>query len=136
LRVLGVDFGGKRIGIALGESEGAITTARPPIDASGKLAADAEKIAGIAKREGADAVVVGLPLQEEQEAKLARICEMLAERIRERGVTVFLVNEALTSVEADANLLAAGLKASTRRKLRDGEAARLILERFFDAQGR
>ena len=130
MRVVGVDFGATRIGIAVGESEGAVTTARLPLTASGALKKDAQAISALVRSEEAEAVVVGIPVREE-DSRMTRICEQLAGRLEELGLRVYKVNEAMTTLEADSHLMSAGLKASARRKLRDGEAARLILERFF-----
>lgn len=131
MRVLGVDFGGARIGIAVGEMEHGVTTARPALVAAGSLAGDAESIASRAKDEDADAVIVGVPVNP-ADTRMERICRQLAARLREHGLAVHEIDEAFTSAEADAKLLGAGLKASKRKRLHDGEAARLIIERFFN----
>lgn len=133
MRVLGIDLGLKRIGIAFGESDHGVTSARPPLAASGTLGRDAQTISDLARREHAEALIVGLPLGEEgEDGKIAKAGLKLAEKLRELGWTVHTVNEAMTSVEAEANLRADDFKASVRRKMRDGEAARLILERYFN----
>ncbi len=135
MRLLGIDFGFKRIGIAVAESEVGIVTPRPPMDASGTLKRDAEAISLLAKREEVDAVVLGLPIEESgEEGRMARICRTLAEHISGNGIVVHLVDESMTSVQADGALRQDGLKASQRRKLRDGEAAALILERYLDGE--
>jgi putative Holliday junction resolvase len=132
LRLLGVDFGFKRIGIAIAETDPMIISARPAIDASGTLKVDAGKLAAMAVKEEAGAVVVGLPVEESGgEGRMARICRTLASHISATGLAVHLVDERLTSVEAESTLRDDGLKASERRKLKDGEAARLILERYI-----
>ena len=137
MRVLGIDLGLKRIGIALGESEHGVTSARPALAASGTLGRDAQAISELAKREQADALVVGLPLGSEvEDGKIAKAGMMLAEKLRALGWTVHTVNEAMTSIEAEDNLRRDDHKASVRRRLRDGEAARLILERFFDEEAK
>lgn len=128
-----MDFGFKRIGLAVAETEPEIITARPPIAASGTLAVDARKLVEMARREEVDEIVVGLPIEEDgEEGRMARICRTLAGHIRESGIRVALVDETLTSVEAERNLKAnEGMKGSQIRKLKDGEAARLILERHI-----
>ncbi|HZH98095.1 MAG TPA: RuvX/YqgF family protein, partial [Fimbriimonadaceae bacterium] len=65
MRALGVDFGGARIGIAVGESDAGITTARKNLSATGALKSDAAAIANLATSEQAEAIVVGLPLGED-----------------------------------------------------------------------
>ena len=132
MRLLGVDFGFKRIGIAVAETEVGIVTPRPPMTASGTLKIDAVEIAKMAKREEATAVVMGLPIEESgEEGRMARIFRTLGDHIVGNGVPVYFVDESMTSVQADSLLREDGLKASQRRKLKDGEAAALILERYL-----
>lgn len=142
MRLLGVDFGFKRIGLAVAETDPGIVSARPSIEASGKLKTDAEQLASIARREEADLLILGLPIEETgDEGRMARICRTLAGHIAELGIVVELVDERYTSTEADRNLREIStpdgkeLRASQRRKLKDGEAARLILERFMTERG-
>ncbi len=135
MRLLGIDFGFKRIGVAVAETEVGIVTPRPPMTASGALKRDAEAISAMAKREEVSAVIIGLPVEESgEEGRMARICRTLGDHIAGNGITVHLVDESMTSVQADGTLRQDGLKASQRRKLRDGEAAALILERYLDGQ--
>lgn len=133
MRVLGVDWGTKRIGVAVGESEFGIATARPFLVASGSLKKDAVAIHELAKKEQADAVVVGLPLRDDEEqSDVARIGLKLADQIRSLGLAVFTVNEALSSIEAETRLIDGGVRAARRKDARDGQAATIILERFFN----
>lgn len=135
MRVLGVDFGAARIGVALGESEHGITSPRPALAASGSLKRDASAIGELARREQAEAIVVGMPLGDEgAPTRMSQVAAKLVERLKELGWVVNTVNEAMTTVEAEGNLLRDDHKASVRRRMRDGEAARLILERFFDEE--
>lgn len=132
MRVLGVDYGFARIGLAVGESEPKIASPRPALAAAGSLKKDAAALHSVAQRERVDLVVVGIPVQDEEgDGRMARICRTVAENLRELGLTVETVDEAMTSVEADANLREMGLKASERRRHRDGEAACRILDRWF-----
>lgn len=134
MRLLGIDFGFKRIGIAIAEAEHGIISARPSMEASGALKKDAENLARVARTEQADAVILGLPLEDGQEGRMARICRTVGTHLEGEGLTVHLVDETLSSVEAERGLRDDGLKASERRKLKDGEAARLILQRYLDEQ--
>jgi len=133
MRLLGVDLGKVRIGVAVGETEPRVVTPRPTLAASGTLRRDADALAQLAKKEEAEAVVVGLPIGlDGQEDGMTKACRLLADLLRERGYAVHLVDETMSSVQAEASLLEAGLKASERRRKRDGEAASLILERFMN----
>jgi len=118
------------IGLAVGESEHGITTPRAPIKASGTLIKDAEALIDIARKEQVQIIVLGVPLNLPGKSdRMQKVCGQLADRLREKGVEVKLVDEALTSVEAEEIL---GQKSTTQRRDAHGEAARLILERFFN----
>lgn len=132
MRALGVDFGFARIGLAVGDSRIALGP-RPALKASGKLATDARAIHQVAQREQATVVVVGVPLGGSSDRQ-ARICRQLAGHIRDLGWEVAEVNEALSTVEAAARLADTEWTAAQRRRAIDGQAAIIILERFFDEQ--
>jgi putative Holliday junction resolvase len=132
MRALGIDFGGKRIGVAVGEKGTGVVSPRPNLAASGTLSKDAETIAKLAQAELADTVVIGLPLDEQGETKMSRVCRRLGDQIAALGVEVNYVDEAMTSAEAERDMTEAGLKGSERRKRSDAEAACRILERFFE----
>ncbi len=133
MRLLGVDYGFKRIGLAVTDSSIGLPATRPAATSQGSLKKDAAQIAALAKKEAADAVVLGLPVEAEGEGRMARICRTLAGHLQDdHGVQVFLVDESLTSVAAEDLLFSTGMKASQRKKLRDGEAAAQILERYLN----
>lgn len=132
MRVLGVDFGSKRIGIALGETEGRVASPRPALVPSGKLKTDALSLTKLAHAESAETIALGIPDYDDD--KMANICRRLASEIEALGYQVHLVDESFTSVEAESVLLEMGFKASHRKRMRDGEAACRILDRFFEQQ--
>lgn len=133
MRLLGVDFGFKRIGLAIGESDFGVITPKPTLAATGTLRSDAENLSHLAKRELVDKIVIGLPVEEDGNlGKMARVCQTVAGHLREKGHDVDLVDERYSSLEAEKALLVEDLKASQRRKLRDGEAARILLERYLE----
>lgn len=132
MRVLGVDFGFRRIGIAVGETEPRVASARPQIPATGSLERNAAAIAEIAEREGAKALVLGVPRNPEGDDRMERLCLRLSDRLRALGWDVELIDESLSTVQAEQTLANSGLKAASRKRIRDSEAARIILERYFD----
>ena len=135
MRALGVDFGGKRIGIAVAEVEARVASPRSAIAASGALKRDAIAISEIFKKEQATISVVGEPLGAEGEAtKMSKICRKLGEEISLLGHDVRFVDESMTSVAAAADMRVQDWTAAQRRRHIDSEAACRILERFFDAQ--
>lgn len=137
MRVLAVDFGSKRIGLAVGDTDTGIASPKSALTSIEGLKSNVEAIQKAVKRENADAVVVGVPLGENrEETPMSKVCRRLAELIRQAGHQVFEVDESLTSVEAEARLREHDWTEAQRRKRRDGEAACLILERFFATYGK
>jgi len=135
LRLIGVDFGFKRIGLAVADDEVGLPNPLSVLHATGSLKEDATEIDRLAKKEQAYAIVIGLPVEPDGvEGRMARICRQLGGHLAELGRPVHFVDESLSSVQAEHTLLAGGLKASERKKKRDGEAACLILERYLDGQ--
>lgn len=135
MRVLGVDLGRKRIGLAVGESDFQLASPRPFLAASGSLDGDAQAISEVGRREDAACVVVGLALNADgSPSAIANAGMKLAEHLRRLSWRVETVDEAMTSVEAEKALRQSDKTAAQRRKVRDGEAACRILERFFDEQ--
>lgn len=133
MRLLGVDFGFKRIGIAVAESDFGVVTPRAAIAATGTLKRDVENLEATFRRESADQVVLGLPIEEDGNlGKMARVCQTVAGLLRDKGIEVVLVDERYTSIEAEAVLRQEDLKASQRRRLRDGESAGILLERYLE----
>ena len=132
MRLLGIDFGFARIGAAVTDDTVGLPSALPALSASGKLKVDAQAIALLAKRQETLKVVLGLPLENGAEGKMARIMRQLGGHLESAGLVVDYVDETLTSVEAEASLRETDMKASQRRKARDGEAACRILERYLD----
>jgi putative Holliday junction resolvase len=133
LRLLGVDLGRKRIGLAVGETELAIATPRQTLAASGKLDTDADALTQYAKREEADAVVIGVPIMADAPdgGRMQRVCRELGAKLTARGLNVAYVDESLTSIEAQAALRETGLTAAQRKPRIDGESAARILERYM-----
>lgn len=135
MRVLGIDWGGARIGVAVCETEPVAMGIRPAIAAAGKLKLDAEAISARGKKEEVALIVLGLPIElYGAEGKMARIVRQLAGYLTAQGWSVEFASEEFSSVEAEAGLREQDLKASERRKRRDGEAAVVILERWLRAR--
>ena len=135
MRLLGVDFGGTRIGLATADDQFGLPSPLPPLAASGTLAKDAAAIAQIAAKQEATLAVVGLPLNEDgSDSKMARICRMLGTQIEAQGLSVAYVDESFTSARSEEALGAMGMKASQIRRQVDGEAAARILVRYVEGR--
>ena len=132
MRCLGIDYGTRRIGLAFGDELG-VATPLPALVASDAAKRWADLLA-IARLRRVTDIVLGHPLNMDDTAgPKAKEAEALAEKLGgELGVPVHLIDERLTSHEAESTIA-----KSERRKLRasgliDSRAATLILQDFLD----
>ncbi len=119
--VLAFDFGLKRIGVAVGETELRTAHPLPGIAAPGFAAIDK-----LVKEWRPATLVVGLPVAERSEHPMAKRAQRFARQLEGRfRLPVARVDERYTSVEAES------LLRGVKRKAVDSVAAQLILEQFF-----
>jgi putative Holliday junction resolvase len=135
-RVLAVDPGTRRVGIALSDPGATIAMPLTALPAS-PLETLAERLSELARQHGATELVVGLPRRMDGAlGPEALDAKALAGRLRRlSGLRVTLVDERLTSVAAERALLATGTKRARRRELSDQVAAALILQAYLDSAG-
>ncbi len=126
MRILGVDYGLKRIGLAVGETDVNMAFPRPTLAASGQAERDAAAIAELVRDEGFDLV-----LPSGDEGDQARIVRSLGDALQALGVPIRYVDERGTTRQAHSTL--SEIKASKRKRLLDGEAARILVEEFLRA---
>lgn len=130
MKVVGVDYGSSRIGIAVADLSLRLAFSRPFVPGVGDLKKDASNIAKFARDEGATLVVVGLPLLESgKEGEQARISKQLGSLLSELGLSVIFWDERFTTAAARINLEMAPKKK--RDRLVDSEAARIMLVDFL-----
>lgn len=132
MRYLAIDPGGKRTGLAAGDDETRIITPLNTVHAGD----DASRLAGILRaldRQGADALIIGLPLNMDgSEGPPARAARQLAATLRDRaGLSVTLVDERLSSAEADEAMARTGMTRGRKKQTRDALAACAILRRYL-----
>lgn len=131
--VLAFDFGLKRIGIAVGDWE---TRLAHPLDLISAEDNDTRfsRIGQLIAEWRPVSLVVGLPLSMEgAEHDLTRRARRFANQLHGRfGLPVALVDERLTSFDADLRLREAGVKGRDRKGLDDRLAAQQILQDFLD----
>ena len=135
MRVLAVDPGSRRVGLAVSDPTGTIAQPLATIPAEPRETL-AERLAAMAKAKDAARIVVGLPRRMDgtfgPEAKAARD---LADAIRHAsGLPVELVDERLTTAAAERSLLAAGMRREKRRANIDRVAAALLLQSHLDSR--
>lgn len=132
MRVLAVDYGERRIGLAVGEETGHIIRAVKTLPAQG-VKRDAHRLIEWADKLGADEIVIGHPaLPSERTGAMGRKVEKLLGQLRKlTDLPVRLWNEYLTSHAADEWMAAQGIKSGRRAAMRDQIAACLILEDYL-----
>ena len=135
--VLAVDFGTRRIGLAVSDKLGITAQGLDTID--GTDIEDAiSRIAGIVKERDVGTVVVGRPLRLDGSAGDAvRECEEFARRLGDAlGIPVRMWDERLSTAQAERAMIEADVSRKRRKKVRDRAAAQLILQSYMDAQAK
>jgi putative pre-16S rRNA nuclease len=137
-RILAIDLGERRMGLALSDPLGLTAEGLPTAERRNKRQ-DLNFLEVLTRRHGVCRVLVGNPLNMDgsagpQSAKARAFAEELARRLAQAHVTVELWDERLTSVEADQILDEAGVEKAGRKGAVDQVAAALLLQRFLDAQ--
>lgn len=133
MRALGVDFGEKRIGLAVSDPGGTVVVPVGAIERTTDARA-AAALRDAAREREVERIVLGLPrLPDGTEGEMALRVRKFAERLRAAsGLPVDLADEALTSVAADEALREAGGRRSRRPPgSRDAEAAAAILRDYL-----
>ena len=128
-RILAVDWGERRIGLAVSDDLGILATGLPTLEIRGEAEAVA-RVADTIRTVEADSVVVGLPLTLKGErGEAARAVERFAEALRrETPVVVSLFDERLTSALAERRMRELGEKSRGRKGRVDQGAAVALLE--------
>jgi putative Holliday junction resolvase len=133
VKILAVDLGEKRTGLAMSDEAERMALAMPTL-----LDADAEAIARVAREHGVGLVVVGLPLN--MDGSVGPRAQAAQEFARELQtllpIPIATWDERLSSAEGDARLREAGLRRKERARRSDAAAAIVILEAFLSARRR
>ena len=137
-RKIGLDIGDVRIGVAVSDLMGICANPRETyVRKKDDIAADIEYFTEYAKREDADAFVVGLPRNMDgTEGPRAEITRAFGDALAERsGLAVIYVDERLTTVSAERMLIGADVRRDKRKKVIDKVAATIILQSYLDGKG-
>lgn len=136
-RVLAIDPGERRLGLAVSDPTGAVALPLEVVARSG-WAADIEHLSRVVERYDVGEIVVGRPLTAAgllgpQAQRAARFADRLR---RSLGVKVVEADERFTTVAADRALREGGQRGLARRTRRDAVAAALILQPYLDRRRR
>lgn len=135
-RLVGVDWGAKRTGVAVSDETRTFVFTRPVITLSKEDVSMAKKIAEIAKAENAVGIVFGLPLYadgtESKTTALVRLCA--TETCTYIDLPIIFIEENFTSITAQENMGKVRL-ADIKQRL-DSESAKVILENAISVLNR
>ncbi len=136
-RLLGLDYGSRRIGVAVSDPLGITAQPLPPIRRQSDEK-DIEAIAATVRQYEVAGVVLGLPLHlDGGEGVQAKKAIRFGEKIRERiGLPVETWDERLTTAQAERHLIESGVSRGKRKEVRDSLAAVFILQGVLDFRGR
>jgi putative Holliday junction resolvase len=134
VRVIGIDLGSKRIGVAVSDRTGTLASPLTVVLRSGDLAVDHQRLAALAAEEEAERMVIGLPLSLSGDAgPAARAALVEAEALAAVvGVPIETFDERLTTVTADRSLREGNIKGARRRQVIDKMAAAVMLQAWLD----
>ena len=132
LRLIGVDYGDQRTGLAATDTDGRIIVPLRPLVGLDDRALSAA-LAELAADRESHHIVVGLPLGSagQENARVRKTRAFLRQLGRATRCSVVTIDESFTTDEAHARMKEQGMKASARRKIADSVAATLILERYL-----
>ncbi len=135
MRILGVDHGEKRIGLAISDPSGTIAGPLSVIQHVSR-AVDAAQVAALAAEHQAELIVIGQSFDEEGRANQAgRRAERFAEALKgQTALPIVLWDESMSTSDAREFRLAMGVSRKKRAGHLDDAAAAVILQSYLDAQ--
>lgn len=138
MRIMGLDYGSKTIGVAVSDPMGLTAQGLEIIrrEEENKLRKSLRRIEELAKEYQVEEIVLGFPKNMnntigERAEKSLQLKETLERRL---GLPVIMWDERLTTVEADRTLIEAGVRRENRKKYVDMIAAVFILQGYLDAK--
>ena len=135
MRILGLDIGEKRIGVALSDPLGIIASALVVIERTTDQTA-VKQIVELARENAVERIIVGMPRSLDGSlGKQAQVVQSFIDLLK--GYTKLPVDtwdERLSTVAAERTMLEVGMKRDKRKKRRDSVAAAFILQGYLDRE--
>lgn len=134
-RIIGLDYGSKRIGVAVTDPLGMTAQPRNMIESHG-LQDNVEAVVRLVAQLNASAVVVGLPLRTDGSTgpEAEKILEFVERLQSALTIPVHTWDERFTSAQIQREFIAADVRRERRKQVVDSAAASLILQGFLAAQ--
>jgi putative Holliday junction resolvase len=132
-RILGIDFGTKRMGLAVSDPLGITAQGLPTLERT-RLADDLERLRALVEEYSVERVLVGNPLGHRggETSMSQRVAEFAAKLRQCLSCPVDLWDERLTSAEANRTLRESGISTGKRQHAVDRVAAVLLLQSYLD----
>ena len=135
MRILGIDYGDSRIGIAVSDPFGWTAQGVETLNSKFGIEKPLERIAQLVKEYGAEKIVVGFPRNMNgtigpRGEKTQEFIDVLAERV---GIGIVKWDERLTTVAANRLMHETGVKTSKKKSVVDQIAAVYILQGYLDS---
>lgn len=136
MRIMGLDYGSKTVGVAISDELLLTAQGREIIrrKEENKLRKTLARIEELIQEYGVEKIVLGLPLNMDQTpSERSQLCLEFKDKIERRtGIPVIMWDERLTTVEADEIMDEAGIKGKERKEYVDMIAAQIILQDYLD----
>ena len=133
-RILGVDFGDTRTGLAVSDTSRFLASGIGYVSPGG-IQKTADKVAEVAREQGVSAIVVGLPKNMDgSEGFRADRCREFASLLRERleNIPVAMMDERMTTMSASRYLNETNTRGQKRKGVIDTLSAQIILQNALD----
>jgi len=137
MRILGLDLGRKRIGVAMSDPMAIVAQGVKSIIVQDEARA-IDEICAFIKENEVEEIVVGLPLNMDgSESQIAKEAALFAEKLKAKsGVPIKMWDERLTSLQIEKDLIFMDVSRAKRKKINDMLAAQIILQNYLDSRGK
>jgi putative Holliday junction resolvase len=134
-RIMAVDWGERRVGIALSDESRTIASPLEVLSRSPGLDKDIGKIKELAAGNEVEIIVLGMPIRlDGSVGQAAEEVTVVAERMRDvHGLTVVTWDERLSTAEAERALIGGDVSRKKRKGLIDQVAAAIFLQAYLDS---
>ena len=133
-RVLGVDYGSSRVGLALSDPQKIIASPLHTLVNNGNDRLK-KKLLEVIKKKNVEYIVIGLPIGlKGQETSQTKIVREFAEEIRSLALPVYFQDERLSSLSAKKSLIEQNVKTGHNKSFIDSTAAAIFLQQFLDSK--
>lgn len=138
MRILGIDYGSKRIGLALSDPTHTIARSLEVIERKEEVVEDLERIGEIARENDIESIVIGMPVRMSgvEGEKAREVNDFISSMEKVINVPIIKWDERLTTAEGERVLISADVSRRKRKKVIDKIAASLILQNYLDWKNR